>query len=324
VEAIMKNFSETTAQRPPPELAAVRHDLAAARRTIRKLTSALAQAGGQELFAGDPSSLTAQLREAQLAASAHEVRLMQLQPGRALLTAVPDVNRVNEAPAADALPSVAALLYGWQEAHEIAKGPGRPLGPGPMRAQAQASLQDAGERLTRTQKSAAMLPAEHRAVFTDATKVMARHQKYQLEVLRGLDHPDHPAAIALRAWELRHPEADCVEAEAFAALDAVVAAWAAGPGHKFMPALPSSISAADRGAWVKASATQLAYRERYNVTDNSPLGAEPWATDQVAAWDEARVELARVGVDAGANERAVQVAAPARRRSLAAVLAGVS
>jgi hypothetical protein len=320
----MMNYREATAQRPPAELAAARHDLAAARRTIRKLTSALAQAGGQELFAGDPSSLTAQLREAQLAASAHAARLTQLRPGRALLTAVPDVNRVNDASDMDALPSVAALFDRWQEVHEIAKGPGRPLGPGPMRAQAQARIREAGQRLTRLQQSAAMLPAEHRAVFTDATKVMARNQKYQLELLRELDHPGHPAATALREWELRHPEADCVEAEAFAALDAAVAVWAAGPGHKFMPALPSSISAADRGAWVKASATQLAYRELYNVTDNSPLGAEPWATDQVAAWDEARVELARVGVDAGANERAVQVAAPARRRSLAAVLAGVS
>jgi hypothetical protein len=101
-------------------------------------------------------------------------------------------------------------------------------------------------------------------------------------------------------------------------------AWAAGPGEQFMPALPSSISVADRAVWVTAAATQLAYRERYHVTGCSALGAEPWPAHQALAWAEAPTELARVGVDADSSTgAAVRVATPARRRSLTAVLAGV-
>jgi len=75
--------------------------------------------------------------------------------------------------------------------------------------------------------------------------------------------------------------------------------------------------------WLTTAATTLAYRETYGVTDNSPLGAEPWAADQAVAWEEARCELARVGVHvSNAAEVAAQAVARGKRRSLSAALAG--
>ena len=97
------------------------------------------------------------------------------------------------------------------------------------------------------------------------------------------------------------------------------------PGLGFLPPLPPIISAADRVTWFTAAATQLAYRETYGVTDSSsPRGAEPWAADQAAAWNDARSELAQVGVHvSSASEVAAQAAAPGQRRRLSAALAGV-
>lgn len=311
----MNNDHRTTAERPPFDLVAVRRDLAAARRRVRTLTAALVKTGGQELFAADPASLTARLHDAQRAVHDCEAHL---RPGGAHLTVVPDSSALT----VDPLPSVAALLDQWQDAHTIATGQTRPRGTGPMHAQTQVRFRDATQRGHRLRAALAMLPSAHGGVFAAAIEVTERQQAYELDLLHYLEDPAHPAAVALRAWEGLHPNADRVEAETRAALDAAVTGWALGRGRAFMPALPPSISSADRQVWVEASATQLAYRERYDITDTSPLGTEPWPEEQARAWREARTELARVGVSvAGATGVAVTGPSPSKRRSLNAALA---
>ena len=312
----MKNDARAIAERPPPDPGAVRRDLAAARRTVRKLTAALEKTGGQELFAADASSLTSRLRDAQ--GVVHDCEA-GLRPGRAHLTVVPD----GTAPTVDALPSVAELLGLWQDSHAVATGPARPRGTGPLRVQVRVRLQDATERERRLRDACAMLPEGHRAVFADLLQVAERQQAYELEQLRYLDDPEHPSAVTLRVWEELHPDVDRTEAETRAALDAAVTVWALGPGRDFVPALPTKVSSADRHVWLIATAHQLAYRELYRVTDGSPLGAEPWPKDQGLAWNEARAELSRVGVIVTNPTQVVGLVTRGRRRSLSAALAGV-
>jgi hypothetical protein len=303
---MIRNDGHVTAERPSP-------DLAAARRNVQKLTATLAQTRGQELFAGDPAGLTARLREAQDVVRDCEAR----QRGRAHLSVVPDTFRPR--------PAVAELLGRWQTAHAIATDPSRPQGPGRLKAQAQAGLQEVVERADRLASACAMVPPGHRVLFADAMQVAERQVSYQRQQLAELASPAHPAAVALRVWEVQHPNADQELAEAWEILDYEVTEWAVGPGLGFLPPLPPIISAADRATWCTAAATQLAYRETYGVTDSStPLGAEPWAADQAVAWEEARSTLARVGVHVSSTEEAAaQVATPGKRRSLSAVLAGV-
>ena len=298
---MIRNDARMTAERPSP-------DLAAARRNVQKLAATLAQTRGQELFASDPAGLSSRLREAQNVVRDCEAR----QRGRAQPSVVPD---------ASPRPAVAELLGRWQSAHAVATDPSRPQGPGHLRAQAQAGLQEVVERADRLASACAMLPPSHRGLFADAIQVAECQASYQRQLLAALTSPAHPAAVAVCAWELRNPNADQEMAEAWEILDYEVTEWAVCQGRDFLPPLPPTISAADRAVWVHAASSQLAYRETYGVTDSStPLGAEPWAADQAAAWEEARRELARVGVHvSGASE----VAAPGKRRSLSAVLAGV-
>ena len=304
-----RNDAQATAERPTPDLSAARRDLTAARRSVRTLTAALEQTGGQELFAGHPSSLAARLRGARGTVSDCEARL---GAGRAHLSVVPD--------SASPRPGVAELFDRWQAAHTIANSPTRPQGPGALRTQAQVGLQDATVRAGALRAHCAMLPSKHRTAFADAAEGAERRQAYQLDLLHQLEDPEHPAAVELRAWELRYPDADQAAAEARAILDYEVTEWALcaqGPTHT--PPLPPNVSPADREMWLTAVATQLAYRERYSVTESTPLGAQPWAADQARAWDEARMELARVGVDVTSATQAT----PGKRRSLNAALAGI-
>jgi len=194
-----------------------------------------------------------------------------------------------------------------------------------LRAQAQASLRDATESADQLAHAGAMLPPEYRAPFTDAIQAEERQKAFLCQQLCELADVAHPAAVAVRAWDLRHPNADQEMAEAWEILDYELTEWAVSPGLDFLPPLPPSVSAADRAMWLTSVATQLAYRERYNVVESTPLGAEPWAAEQALAWNDARCALAQVGVHvSSASEVAAQAATPGRsRRSLAAVLAGV-
>ena len=188
------------------------------------LRGALAQTGGQELFAGHPSSLAARLRSARGTVSDCE----------ALLGA-------GRTPDSAPRPGVVELFDRWQAARAVATDPSRPQGAGRLKAQAQADLREADERADRLTSSRAMVPASLRGLFEGAISIAESQAAYQREQLSELASPAHPASVAVCAWELRYPDADQAVAEARAILDYEITEWAGLTGT---PPLPPNVSPA--------------------------------------------------------------------------------
>jgi hypothetical protein len=349
---------------PPPDLAGARRDLAAARRRLRSLTAQLSATGGADLFAGDPASLTVRAEAAQAQVTELENCVAQLRPGRAQLrlvgaapaAAVPNAEPVEVAetvvaaagPTAAAnveettakvaapLPEVAPLLRQLRELEAVVHDPARPLGVAPVRTAVEQELAEAVERADRLRSSRAMLPEGCRQELDDAIRTTEQHWLEFREQRRTLESPDHPAALAQQRWDARHPNVDARLAATRSELDAAVTTWADGPGRDYLPQLPVNVSEEGRQLWLDAAASQLAYRETYQVDAAEPLGPRPWDPRQVELWEEARAKLATVGVDAvPAVERTADVdtsheLGPSRdlvsnggRRSLRAVLSAV-
>lgn len=298
----------TTTRAPaPPEVEQARRDAAAARRHLRSLTAKLDKAGGVDLFAGDPASVTTRIREAQAAADQAADRVAELRGPRGnlrlLAPTAPAASTIgmpaaeqDEPPAID-VPAAASAYHAWQAAVALASSRNRPHGPEPLKADLVAEMTASAARLEGMSVSRRSVPAAMRDAFDAPMATCQAHQLDLLGQLRALESPSHPASVALRAWEERHGDVDAQVHQARAELDRVVTAQAqqthvAG----LVPELPVNVSEQGRAMWVEAVGAQLAYREDYAVRDATPLGVCPWDPVQRAAWDDAREVLATVGV----------------------------